>query len=138
MNIEKLIEMFPDEQTCKEKIKEIRDKHGVTCSRCGGKVHYWKKDKEMYECTLCGFRTSLKSGTIMHKSKLPFRYWLMAFHLVTAIEKRFSTKEIQHHLGHERYQPIMYMVRKIQASMGANEDGCSLYGTLELDRFILD
>jgi len=87
----------------------------------------------MYECSLCGFRTSLKSGTVMHKSKLPFRYWLLAFHLVTATKKGFSTKEIQRQLSHKRYQPIWCMVHKIRACMGARDDEYILCGTLELD-----
>jgi transposase-like protein len=95
--------------------------------------HYWKKDKEMYECSFCGFRTSLKSGTVMHKSKLPYRYWLLAFHLITATKKGFSSKEIQRQLGHKRYQPIWSMVHKIRACMGTQDDGYTLCGTLELD-----
>jgi transposase-like protein/predicted RNA-binding Zn-ribbon protein involved in translation (DUF1610 family) len=133
MNLLKFQELYPDEQSCKAKIKELRDKHGVSCAKCGCTKHYWKKDKEMYECSLCGFRTSLKSGTVMHKSKLPFRYWLLAFHLVTATKKGFSTKEIQRQLGHKRYQPIWCMVHKIRACMGARDAGYILCGTLELD-----
>ena len=87
----------------------------------------------MYECSLCGFRTSLKRGTVMHKSKLSFRYWLLAFHLITATKKVFSTKEIQRQLGHKRYQPIWCMVHKIRACMGSRDDVYTLCGTLELD-----
>jgi transposase-like protein/DNA-directed RNA polymerase subunit RPC12/RpoP len=105
----------------------------VVCAKCGGTNHYWKQDKEMYECKSCGFRTSLKRGTIMHKSKLPYRYWLLAFHLVTATKKGFSTKEIQRQLGHKRYQPIWCMVHKIRACMGLRDDSYILCGTLELD-----
>ena len=133
MNLIKFSELYPDERSCKAKIKEIRDKNGVTCAKCGCKKHYWKKDKEMYECTSCGFRTSLKSGTVMHKSKLPFRHWLLAFHLVTATKKGFSTKEIQRQLEHKRYQPIWCMIHKIRACIGVHDDGYSLCGTIELD-----
>jgi transposase-like protein len=125
--------MYPDEQSCKDKIKALRDQQGVICAHCGGTSHYWKKDKEMYECKSCCFRTSLKRGTVMHKSKLPYRYWLLAFHLVTATKKGFSTKEIQRQLEHKRYQPIWCMVHKIRACMGARDDGYTLCGTLELD-----
>ena len=133
MNLIKFSEQYPDEESCKAKIKELRDRNGVTCAKCGCTKHYWKKDKEMYECSLCGFRTSLKSGTVMHKSKLPYRYWLLAFHLVTATKKGFSTKEIQHQLEHKRYQPIWCMVHKIRACMGARDHGYTLCGTIELD-----
>jgi transposase-like protein len=133
MNILKFSALYPDEQSCKAKIKELRDKMGVVCAKCFGTNHYWKNDKEMYECKFCGFRTSLKSGTVMHKSKLPYRYWLLAFHLVTATKKGFSSKEIQRQLEHKRYQPIWCMVHKIRACMGLRDDGYSLCGTLELD-----
>jgi transposase-like protein/predicted RNA-binding Zn-ribbon protein involved in translation (DUF1610 family) len=133
MNLIKFSEQYPDGQSCRDKIKEIRDRTGVRCAKCGCVKHYWKKDKEMYECSTCGFRTSLKSGTVMHKSKLPYRYWLLAFHLVTATKKGFSSKEIQRQPGHKRYQPIWCMVHKIRACTGLRDDGYTLCGTLELD-----
>jgi len=133
MNLIQFSELYPDEQSCKAKIREIRDSNGVICAKCGCTKHYWKKDKQMYECSLCGFRTSLKSGTVMHKSKLPFRYWLLAFHLVTSTKKGFSTKEIQRQLGHKRYQPVWCMVHKIRACMGVHDDSYTLCGRLELD-----
>ena len=133
MNLIKFSDQFPDEASCKAKIKEIRDKCGVVCARCGHKEHYWKKDKEMYQCKQCGFRTSLKSGTVMHKSKLPYRYWLLVFHLLTATKKGFSSKEIQRQLGHKRYQPVWHMVHKIRACMGKRDDRYTLCGSIELD-----
>jgi len=69
----------------------------------------------------------------MHKSRLPYRYWLLAFHLVTATRKGFSTKEIQRQLDHKRYQPVWCMVHKIRACMGLRDDEYALSGTLELD-----
>jgi predicted RNA-binding Zn-ribbon protein involved in translation (DUF1610 family) len=133
MNLIKFSALYPDEQSCKAKIKALRDKTGVICAKCGCNRHYWKQDKEMYECRVCGFRTSLKSGTVMHKSKLPFRYWLLTIHLVTATKKGFSTKEIQRQLAHKRYQPIWCMVHKIRSCMGLRDDEYTLCGTLELD-----
>ena len=50
MNLIRFSEQYPDEQSCKSKIKEVRDKAGVICAKCGGIEHYWKRDKEMYEC----------------------------------------------------------------------------------------
>jgi transposase-like protein len=69
----------------------------------------------------------------MHKSKLPFHYWLLAIHLVTSTKKGFSSKELQRQLGHKRYQPIWHMVHKIRACMGLRDDCYTLCGTLELD-----
>ena len=71
----------------------------------------------------------------MHKSKLPYRYWLLAFHLVTATKKGISAKEIQRLLEHKRYQPIWCMMHKIRAYMDLRDDNYNLYDTFESDEF---
>jgi len=93
MSLINFIEQFPDEESCKKKFKEYRDHVGVVCPNCGGTDHYWKKDKEQYECKACKKRTTLKSGTVMHKSKLPFRYWFITMHLLTSTKKAFQPKK---------------------------------------------
>ena len=133
MSLISFIEEFPDEASCKQKFKDYREHVGVVCAKCGGKDHYWKKDKEQYECKSCKTRTTLKSGTVMHKSKLPFRYWFITMHLLTATKKSFSAKEIQRQLGHKRYHPIWQMVHKLRQSMGKRDGEYILAGRIELD-----
>jgi hypothetical protein len=106
INLLNFNDIYPDEESCKLKFKKIRDKQSVVCSHCGGKEHYWKGDKWQYECKKYGFRTTLRSGTVMHGSKLPFRYWFIAMHLLTSTKKSFSAKEVQRQLSHKRYAPI--------------------------------
>jgi len=133
MSLISFIEKFPDEESCKQKFKEYREHVGVICPNCGGKEHYWKKDKEQYECKACRKRITLKSGTVMHKSKLPFRYWFIAMHLLTSTKKSFSAKEIQRQLGHKRYHPIWHMVHKLRQAMGRRDGEYILAGRIELD-----
>lgn len=133
MSLINFIEQFPDEESCKKKFKEYRDHVGVVCPNCGGTDHYWKKDKEQYECKACKKRTTLKSGTVMHKSKLPFRYWFITMHLLTSTKKSFSAKEIQRQLGHKRYHPIWHMVHKLREAMGKRDGEYVLAGRIELD-----
>ena len=133
MNLIDFISEFPDEESCKQKFKAYRDQVGVVCHRCGCTDHYWKKDKEQYECKHCRTRITLKSGTVMHKSKLPFRYWFIAMHLLTSTKKTFSAKEIQRQLGHKRYHPIWHMVHKLRQAMGRRDDEYILAGRIELD-----
>jgi len=133
MNLLNFITQFPDEDTCKNKFKEIRDTEGVICAHCGGKDHYWKKDKWQYECKKCKTRTTLRSGTVMHGSKLPFRYWFVAMHLLTSTKKSFSALELQRQLGHKRYEPIWKMLHKLREAMGKRDDNYTLSGQIELD-----
>lgn len=133
MNLLNFISQYPDEDSCKEKLKAIRDKQGVICGHCGGKEHYWKKDKWQYECKFCKTRTTLQSGTVMHGSQLPLRYWFIAMHLLTSTKKSFSAAELQRQLGHKYYEAIWTMLHKLRLAMGKRDDQYILSGQIELD-----
>lgn len=133
MNLLNFIEQFPDEESCKLKYKEFRDKAGFACSSCGCKEYYWKKDKWQFECKSCGKRTTLRSGTVMHGSKLSFRYWFIAIHLLTSTKKSFSALELQRQLGHRYYEPIWEMLHKLREVMGRRDGEYELTGVIELD-----
>jgi len=133
MNLLNFISTFPDEDSCKTRLKEMREQEGVVCSKCGNISHYWKRDKWQFECKSCKTRTTLKSGTIMHGSQLPLRYWFVAIHLLTSTKKSFSSLELQKQLGHKYYEPIWTMVHKLRLAMGKRDDNYSLSGEIELD-----
>jgi len=133
MNLIKFIESFPDESSCRIKFKEFRDAQGVICRKCGSKDHYWLKTIENYQCKKCKTRTSLRSGTIMQASNLPFRHWFIAIHLLTGTKKTFSTLEVQRQIGHKFYEPIWYMLQKIRMTMGSRDSKYQLDKIVELD-----
>jgi len=95
--------------------------------------HYWKKNREQWECKKCKHRTTLKSGTVTHGSKLSFQYWFIDMAFMTSTKKSFSAKEIQRQIGHKRYQPIWEMMHKLRAVMGMRDDLYSLKEQVELD-----
>lgn len=133
MNLIEFVKNFPDEESCKRKWREIRERQGVVCPKCGCREHYWKNDKQSFECKHCGHRQSLKANTIMHGSQLPFRYWFITMHLLTSTKKSFSASEIQRQLGHKYYEPIWSMVHKLRDAMGKRDDRYMLDGEIEID-----
>lgn len=133
MNLIEFSERYPDEISCQKAFKDLRDKEGVICKKCGGTSHYWKSDKISFECKKCKFRTSLRSGTVMEHSRLPFRYWLLAIHLMTSTKKSISALEMQRQLGHKFYEPIWEMMHKIRLMMGKRDTNYVLDDTIELD-----
>ena len=124
---------YPDEETCRQKFKAIGDQQGVVCKRCGLKAHYWQQTLSQYECKSCTFRTTLRSGTVMEGSKLPFRYWLTAMAFLTTTKKSISALEMQRELGHKRYEPIWAMLHKIRISMRHRDSKYELKEYIELD-----
>ncbi len=133
MNIQDFFKKFPDEASCKAHFKAERDKQGVICKRCGHQEHYWLSTREQYQCKSCKFRTTLRSGTLLHGSQLPYYYWYFAMMLITSTKKSFSALEVQRQLGHPYYEPIWYMLHKIRYAMGKRDDNYSLSDQIELD-----
>lgn len=133
MNLIKFLDEFPDEASCRAKFKEYRDKEGVICRKCGNAEHYWLKTIEKYECKKCKARTSLRSGTVMHASNLPFRYWFIAMHLLTSTKKSFSALELQRQIGHKFYEPVWFMLKKLRATMGIRDSQYQLDDVVEVD-----
>lgn len=124
---------YPDEESCKAAWKRNRDHVGVMCPHCGSKEHYWKSDKECYECKHCNYRQSLKSNTVMHGSQLPFQYWFMAIQMLTSTKKSISAKELQRQLDHKNYNPIWAMLHKLREVMGKRDSQYDLKGMIEID-----
>jgi hypothetical protein len=133
MNLIKFIESFPDESSCRIKFKEFRDEQGIICRKCGCKEHYWVKTIEQYTCKKCKTRTTLRSGTVMQASNLPFRHWFIAIHLLTGTKKTFSALELQRQIGHKFYEPIWYMMQKLRMTMGSRDSKYKLDKIVELD-----
>ena len=133
MNILSFTTHFDSELACRSHFKEERDKVGVICKVCGDSQYYWIKSRWSYECKSCRSRTSLRSGTVMQGSNLPFLIWYKTIFILTATKKGFSSKEIQKQLGLKRYEPVWAMVHKLRKAMGKRDDRYTLEGMIEMD-----
>lgn len=133
MNIFSFTAHFGSDEDCKKHFKEQRDKMGVICRKCCGTSHYWKQDKECYECKNCRYRTSLRKGTVMESSKLSFLIWYKTMFLMSCTKKGFSAKEIQRQLGLKRYEPVWAMVHKLRDAMGNRDELYTLQDMIEFD-----
>lgn len=133
MNLFSFTAHFDSEEACRNHFKEERDKIGVVCKRCSHAEHFWIKSRWSYECKNCRSRTSLRSGTIMQGSNLPFLVWYKTMFLLSATKKGFSSKEIQKQLGLKRYEPVWAMVHKLRRAMGNRDARYILEGMIEMD-----
>lgn len=134
MNLFDFNRRFPTEESCREHLKNLREKDGVECKRCGDVTkHYWLENVEKFQCSKCSSRTNLKSGTIMENTKIPMLKWFMCIHLMTSIKKSYSALELQRQLGFKRYEPVWLMMGKIRSSMGKRDSRYMLQGEIEMD-----
>lgn len=133
VNLIKFIEQFPDENSCREHLKQVREHNGIKCKNCGCEKHYWLKNRQQWQCSECRFRTTLRSGTMFENSNLPLRKWYLTMAFMSFSKKGLSAKEIQRQLGHARYRTVWSMMHRIRVAMGKRDDLYKLDGMVELD-----
>lgn len=133
MNIIQFIEKFPDEESCRFHWQAIREKEGIVCKHCGCKHHWWLKAKVQWQCSSCNYRTTLRSGTMMESSKLPFRTWYLAMAFMSYSKKGISASELQRQLGYKRYETVWKLMHKIRSAMGQRDSRYGLSGMIEFD-----
>lgn len=133
MNVLEFVEEFPTELSCRLDFKEKREKEGVICKKCKSNLHYWLASKFQWECKVCHFRTTLRSGTMMEHSKLPIRTWYLTMLFMTFTKKGISAKELQRQLRHKRYNTIWSLMHRIRLSMGNRDSLYTLEGMIEFD-----
>jgi hypothetical protein len=111
----------------------MRDNEGVTCKRCGGTTHYWLGTRDRYRCKSCKWETTLRSGTALEYSKLPYKYWIYAMAILASSKKPVSALEMQRLLGHKFYEPIWSMMHKLRTTMGHRDALYKLNHFVEAD-----
>lgn len=133
MSVLRLVEEFPNEQSCIDHFKFCGEKGRVLCKKCDSQEHYWLKNKRQWECKQCKFRTTLKSGTIMHGSNLKFRTWYLAMAFMSFSKKGISAIELQRQLGYKLYDTIWLLMHKIRSAIGKRDDLYTLKDMIEFD-----
>lgn len=76
---------------------------------------------------------TLRSGTALEWSKLPYHYWIYATAFIASRKKPISEYEMQRLLGHKFYEPIWTMMHKLRLTMGHCEALYKLDGLVEAD-----
>jgi hypothetical protein len=133
MNMIKFFQTYDSELKCNKLFKQIRDKEGVVCKRCSGISHYWLGTRDRYRCKSCNWETTLRSGTALEYSKLPYQYWIYAMAILASSRKPVSALEMQRLLGHKFYEPIWAMLHKLRVSMGHRDALYKLNDFVEAD-----
>jgi len=133
MMLLEFITKFAEEQKCKEYFRDFRMKEGVTCKKCECKKYYWLSSKWQFQCSKCDFRTTLRSGTVMENSRLPYRTWFLIMLYMTGTKKGISACELQRQLGHKRYNTIWDIMHSLRIVMGKRDALYQLTDMVEFD-----
>ena len=129
-----ILHRIPSENECKKIFKEMKEKAGMVCPKCGCRSWYFIGGKlQHHRCKNCNYHQSLRSNTVMHYSKLSYKFWYLAMYIVTHMKNSISAAELQRQLGHKYYRPVYTMMMKIRQVMKISNQNVVLDNEVEID-----
>ena len=97
------VERFRDEAAAEAWFVQRRWPNGIACAYCEGDRIAPRKSRNrktpLYHCNDCKRDFTVKTGTILHDSKLPLSKWALAFYLFATNLKGVSSMKLHRDLG---------------------------------------
>lgn len=93
--------MFPDEETARQWVADIRWGDSIKCPHCeSDNIQTDVTHRTMdYRCRSCRKWFSVRTGTIMENSRLPILHWVYAVYIQTSSLKGMASIKLYRELG---------------------------------------
>ena len=127
-----LSEMFPNEATARTWFENQRWSDGIRCARCNGsEVSLVPNAKPMpYRCRPCRQYFSIRTGTVMERSKITLKKWAYAIYLCTTNLKGVSSLKLHRDLKITQ-KSAWFMAHRIRRAL--KDGGFLAAGPVEAD-----
>lgn len=126
---------FSSEDACREYLFNLRWPDGFYCARCGGEKS-WPVRQMLYQCSQCGYQTSVIAGTIFEGTRKPLAVWFRAIWWVVAQKNGASALGLKRILGLGSYETAWSWLHKIRRAM-VRPGRDRLSGRIEVDETYL-
>ncbi|MDE2929255.1 MAG: IS1595 family transposase [Acidobacteriota bacterium] len=132
LSIVQLLELVPDDAAAERLFAKSRWPDGPVCPHCDSKNVQTgaKHPSQPYRCRTCRKRFSVKTGTMMAESKLGYRVWVMAWHLILNHPKGVSSLQLAKDLGISR-KTAWFLGHRIRETFSESPE--AMTGTVEVD-----
>jgi transposase-like protein/Zn ribbon nucleic-acid-binding protein len=87
------------------------------CARCASTRVWTMSNGDLFECADCGHQTSLTSGTLLDKTRKPFKTWFRAVFEISTHRTGISAKDLQRIMGFGSYKTAWQWLHKLRAAM---------------------
>lgn len=124
-------ERFSNEKACRDYWIKARWNGQVHCARCQCKA-VWPLKSGFYECSECGYQTSLTAGTLLQGTRKPLKVWFRAFWEISVNSPGLSAVDLQRILGLGSYKTAWTWLHKIRRALVSCEQS-QLRECVELD-----
>jgi len=130
----KLMEAFPDEETCIQHLEKLRWPLSIVCPCCGSTRKIYKvKRNYIYKCADCRNQFSVRKGTIFEESRLPLQKWFAAAWLVTSNRKGIASTQLSREIGVSQKTAWFILGRLREVTRAMSNTGGPMNGDVEAD-----
>ena len=127
-----LCDMFPTEESAREWFEACVWPDGQYCPQCGStRTHEAGHNHMPYRCSDCRSYFSVKTGTVMHMSRLPLRKWVFAIYLHLTSLKGVSSMKLHRDIGVSQ-KTAWFMLQRIREAWNSG-DLEQFVGPVEVD-----
>ena len=132
MTLVEVMRMFPDDATAERWFIDMRWPMGVHCPDCGSMSVQERPTRkpQPYRCRDCRKDFSVKTGSLMHGSKLGFQVWALAIYLLATNLKSVSSMKLHRDLGVTQ-KTAWYLSQRIRETWVDHRESFS--GPVEVD-----
>jgi transposase-like protein len=124
---------FPDSEACGKHLVRQRWPDGFVCPRCGHKEAWYLSKRQLFDCKICRFQTSVTAGTIFHGTRTPLVKWYWLLYHMAMGKVGVSVAEMQRLLDIKQYRTAWLMAHKIRKAMADRDARYGLAGLVEMD-----
>ena len=124
LTILELTDMFPTEESAREWFESIVWAEGRHCPHCGCTDTFENPKSEPsrpYRCKGCHQHFSVRLGTILEGSPLPFRKWVLAIYLHMTSLKGVSSMKLHRDIGVTQ-KTAWFMLQRIREAFKRDDD----------------
>lgn len=114
MNIFKIMQQFPDQETCLKYLAFKRWGNKPVCPYCGCNITH--KHKKGYQCNKCNNDFTSTVGTIFHNSHVPLQKWFLVISMMLNAKKGISSHQIARDLE-MRQGTVWSIMQRIRKAM---------------------
>jgi len=127
---------FKTEEDCRAYWIKARWGGKPACAKCKCE-HVWPiRNGTTFECADCGHQTSLTSGTVLEKTRKPFKMWFRAIFEITTRRTGISAKDLQRIMGFGSYETAWTWLHKLRSAM-VRSDSEPLGPFVEMDEALV-
>jgi transposase-like protein len=126
-----LLKVFPDEQTCINRLEQIRwDGNVISPFDIESKVYKCAGNK--YKCKSTGKYFNVKVGTIFEDTKIPLQKWFMALYVFSSHKKGISSHQLGRDIGVTQ-KSAWFMLHRLRYAFDHPAFKAAMSSIIELD-----